>query len=213
LEPELEAEFYKDFFRDFLFIMDTIRPDLNASEFQVYLILVRKSWGRNLNFLQVSISELTVETGLAIMTVKNALRSLANKKLLKVTGKATNKASKAYRIFRPQELLYYNEAYQTSGVKIPTTLPHSPPRPQSPAIGSPFIFLDDQDRADLISIVGSLNSEKLSYYRSQAEKELKDIQAELSEENIVGKRNEIIFFTNFGPMRTGKYHLRDRMDF
>lgn len=211
MEPKPDSEFYKDFFRDFLFIMDTIRPDLNASEFQVYLTLVRKSWGRNQDFLHVSISELAVETGLAIMTVKTALRSLTNKKFVKVTAKATNRASKAYKIFRPQELQYYNEAYQNAGVKIPTMLPHSPPRPHRQATGSPFISLDDQDRADLIAVVGSLNPEKLTHYRSQAEEELKDILAELSEENIIGKRNEIIFFANFGPMRTGKYNLPDRI--
>jgi DNA-binding MarR family transcriptional regulator len=213
LEHELDAEFYEGFYKDFLFIMDSIRPELTASEFQIYLTLIRKSWTRNLDFLQVSISELAVETGLAIMTVKTAIRSLANKKLLKVTSKATNKTSKAYKIFRPQELQYYNEAFQNAGIKIPTTLPHSPPRPQIQANTShlPFISLDDQDRADLMAIVGSIKPEMLSYYRSKAEEELKDILAELSEENIVGKRNEIIFFANFGPMRTGKYNLTDRM--
>lgn len=211
MEHELDSEFYKDFFRDFLFIMDTIRPDLNASEFQVYLILIRKAWSRNQDFLQVSVSELVAETGLAIMTVKTALRRLANRKFLKVTAKATNKTSKAYKIFRPQELLYYKETYQNADIKIPTTLPYSPSsRTQTKEASSPFIFLDDQDRADLSAVVGSLNPEKLTYYRSQAEEELKDNLVELSEENIIGKRNEIIFFANFGPMRTGKYNLPDR---
>lgn len=198
--------------------MDTIRPELNASEFQIYLTLIRKSWARNQDFLQVSISELARETSLAVMTVKTALRSLANKKLVKVAAKQTNNSSRSYKIFRPQELQYYNEAFNkiVNGQnrnfnRASSILNQSRSTDFSPETGAPtassFIYprLDPEDREAFNVISRNLSQNEILNYQDQALEFFREKGVSASDEEVLWCRNDLIFKTYAGPLRVEKY--------
>ena len=209
----IDSQFLAQFYKNFLFVMDVVGPELSASELQIYLKMIRKSWANNQDYVHMSLLDFQKETGLSINTIKVAIRNLISKNIIKLVSKPTSNASSSYKVFWPSELKYYNRLFEEGGDKLTIHSLASPPVPIMAAVSGlevkeRFIFsrLTPADKEDFMAILGSIRPDKIQRYREKAIEILKTQGLETNEENVIGQRNDLIFNEMFGTMRTERYH-------
>lgn len=209
----MDSQFLGQFYKNFLFVLDVVGPELSPSEFQIYFKLIRKSWANNQDYAHMSLLDFQKETGLSINTVKLALRNLIKKNIIKLVSKPTSRAASSYKVFWPTELKYYNRSFEETGDKFTIQSLTSPPiikmtvesglKPKENFI---FYRLTPSDKEDFMAIFGSIRPEEIQQYREKAIEILKTQGLELNEKNVLGQRNDLIFNEMFGAMRIEKYN-------
>jgi hypothetical protein len=208
----IDNQFLGQFYKNFLFVMDVVSPELSPSELQIYLKMIRKSWANNQDYVRMSLLEFQKETGLSINTIKVAIRNLTSKNIIKLVSKPTSKASSSYKVFWASELKYYNRLFEEAGDKLTIQSLASPSIPALITESSleekeRFIFyrLSPSDKEDFMVILGSIRPDKIQNYREMAIERLNTNGLEINEENVIGQRNDLILNEMFGAMRIEKY--------
>jgi biotin operon repressor len=196
-----EKGFYSQFHKDFLFVTDVISKDLSLSEIQVYTRFIRRSWAVNQDFVRISLKELARESGLSHKNIRNALKTLRQKGLLRIVSDYTSTTSKSYRVPRPAELGNYQPSLN-QGVTRDHPIEIDLEEEKAPFISQ---RLDKEDEEMLISLLGTLSPERRHDYKLKAEEILRENGVDLDHQVVQAQIMDLVLLENFGPGRLEKY--------